>query len=100
MLGYATTSALRKERRNETAKAVDLALNSPEKVLSAVKHSDQEKYTPDEAVALFIVNGKQSKQQYQMMRSAAQWKRKPLWNIFISSLRKFPFRCRIIPHLP
>lgn len=71
VLAYATTSNLRKEHKNEAA---NLAVLSPAKVLSTSQCETSELFTPEEAVALFIVNGQQTKSQYQTMRLSAQWK--------------------------
>lgn len=76
VLTYATVSVLKKEHKHEVAKAVSAAISSPEEVLSAMKQNVPQKFTPNEAIALFIINGKQTKAQYNSMRSATLWKGK------------------------
>lgn len=57
------------------AKAIKFAATSPELVIAtAASRNTPQKFSPDEAVALFIVNGKQSKAMYHNMYLAARWK--------------------------
>nr|XP_022908754.1 uncharacterized protein LOC111420083 [Onthophagus taurus] len=59
----------------------------PEDVLSAVGRSVPEPFTPEEAIALFIINGKQTKAQYQNMRSAALWKKVDIYPTYHEILK-------------
>ncbi|CAG9763602.1 unnamed protein product [Ceutorhynchus assimilis] len=73
-LTYAAISVLRKEQKPDLAKAVTIAVKSPEKVLSVPSQKLPKPFSPNEAIALFIINGKQTKAQYQNMRAATIWK--------------------------
>ncbi|CAG9765754.1 unnamed protein product [Ceutorhynchus assimilis] len=73
-LTYAAISVLRKEQKPDLAKAVTIGVKSPEKVLSVPSQKLPQPFSPNEAIALFIINGKQTKAQYQNMRAATIWK--------------------------
>lgn len=75
-MAHATVGVLKKEHKNIAAKAVSLAISSPEEVMATVGKSAPRKFTADEAIAIFIVQGKQTKSQYQTMRMANLWKGK------------------------